>query len=110
MLDVYYDRARNMLKPESFPQNQQLVKKAQVLKSTADAVGGDCEVTDIYVNYSRYQGEKNHAGVMQHPCIMCGNCLTGCNVGAKNTVNMNYLPWAKRNGALRRQLVVQRHA
>ena len=95
----YYQKAREMLKPEAFPENQTLAKKADVLKSTSERVGADFQVADVYVNYTKFQSEANHAGVMQHPCIMCGNCLTGCNVGAKNTVNMNYLPWAKRNGA-----------
>jgi len=31
--------------------------------------------------------------------VACGDCLTGCNYGAKNTVLMNYLPDAKAHGA-----------
>src|SRR5205823_3427539 len=34
----------------------------------------------------------------QKPCIDCGDCITGCNVGAKNTLYMNYLPLARNNG------------
>jgi cholesterol oxidase len=41
----------------------------------------------------------NEHGVPQNPCIGCGNCISGCNVRAKNTLLMNYLPDAYNNGA-----------
>lgn len=41
----------------------------------------------------------NSRGMLQRGCIDCGDCLTGCNVGAKNTLAMNYLPAARRAGA-----------
>lgn len=41
----------------------------------------------------------NRQGIVQRACIDCGDCLTGCNVGAKNTLAQNYLPLARRAGA-----------
>jgi cholesterol oxidase len=41
----------------------------------------------------------NRAGVRQKACTLCGNCMTGCNVGAKNTLAMNLIPAAFRRGA-----------
>src|SRR5262249_51000865 len=41
----------------------------------------------------------NAARVMQHPCTGCGDCVSGCNYAAKNTLIMNYLPLAERCGA-----------
>ena len=41
----------------------------------------------------------NRQGMVQRACIDCGDCLTGCNVGAKNTLAQNYLPLARRAGA-----------
>lgn len=40
----------------------------------------------------------NRQGMLQRGCIDCGDCLSGCNVGAKNTLTMNYLPLARRSG------------
>ena len=41
---------------------------------------------------------RNPQGMIQRPCTLCGDCITGCNIGAKNTLLMNYLPVAKHNG------------
>jgi cholesterol oxidase len=98
-LFYYYAQARSMLMPDSFPSSIPLVKKAEVLRKTSEILGASFSIANVYVNYSRYDKENNHAGVWQNKCIQCGNCLTGCNVGAKNTINMNYLPAAKNNGA-----------
>ncbi len=42
---------------------------------------------------------RNRQGMIQTNCTLCGDCLSGCNVGAKNTVQMNYLPLARAHGA-----------
>jgi cholesterol oxidase len=44
-------------------------------------------------------GDPGRPGIPQAPCTMCGNCVTGCNVGAKNTLMMNALPLAASRGA-----------
>lgn len=37
-------------------------------------------------------------------CTLCGNCMVGCRVGAKNTLMKNYLALAERRGAVIEQL------
>lgn len=41
----------------------------------------------------------NIVGVEQKTCTLCGDCVSGCNHSAKNTVLMNYLPDAHNFGA-----------
>ena len=38
------------------------------------------------------------AGPRRRSCIECGSCMTGCRVGAKNTLVKNYLYLAERSG------------
>jgi cholesterol oxidase len=40
------------------------------------------------------------AGPARNACIECGECMTGCRHGAKNTLNENYLHLAERAGAV----------
>ncbi|MFE9392082.1 GMC oxidoreductase [Streptomyces sp. NPDC006784] len=39
------------------------------------------------------------AGPDRNACVECGECMTGCRRGAKNTLNENYLHLAERAGA-----------
>jgi len=41
----------------------------------------------------------NAQGVEQGTCIHCGHCDLGCRVRAKNTLDVNYIPWAEKHGA-----------
>ncbi|WP_051941186.1 FAD-dependent oxidoreductase [Phaeacidiphilus oryzae] len=40
------------------------------------------------------------AGPSRRACVECGECMTGCRRGAKNTLNENYLHLAERGGAV----------
>lgn len=90
-----YTRAENMLKPTPLPADISL-KKLSALEKSAAGVGLKCYRTPINVTFT---DGVNHVGVQQHACILCGDCVSGCNYAAKNTVLMNYLPDAKNHGA-----------
>ncbi|MCB1647694.1 MAG: GMC family oxidoreductase, partial [Pseudomonadales bacterium] len=47
----------------------------------------------------RYQSGENPVGVFQPACTECGNCVTGCNVGAKGTLTTSAIPLAVSGGA-----------
>jgi cholesterol oxidase len=46
-----------------------------------------------------FRGRAGSVDVDQHVCQLCGDCVSGCNYGAKNTLLMNYLPDARAQGA-----------
>jgi len=95
LLDDAYRHAEGMLKPTPLPAHISL-RKLQALERSADAMHLKCERSPINVTF---QDGVNHVGVAQRACNLCGDCVSGCNNWAKNTVLMNYLPDAKNHGA-----------
>ncbi len=95
-LAAYYDRARKALAAVPHPRALQL-KKVQALQRRASEFGAQVSALDIAVNFD-IDGPNPH-GAPQKPCTDCGDCVSGCNIGAKNTVYMNYLPMARNGGA-----------
>lgn len=94
-----YDRAQEMLKPTPYPANQNgypELAKAKAMKLSAEKMNMPFRYADINVTF---ENGINHVGVEQHQCINCGDCVTGCNHHAKNTLIMNYLPDAVNHGA-----------
>ncbi|HVT19308.1 MAG TPA: GMC family oxidoreductase [Thermoanaerobaculia bacterium] len=93
----YYERAESMLAVGHHPKALELAK-VQLLKKRADQLTDhEFGPVNIAVNF-KFDG-PNDVGVAQKPCIGCNDCITGCNVRAKNTLYMNYLPYAKAHGA-----------
>ncbi len=94
-LKPYYEKAAKMLAARPHPRANDLLK-VKALDRRAQQIGNKAFGLNITVNFD-IDGE-NPYGVEQKPCIDCGDCVTGCNVSAKNTLYMNYLPFAWRNG------------
>ena len=98
-LDKAYEEVENMLKPTAYPEDWPMPAKSLSLKKAAAEMGmlNNWKYTPVYVNFD-IDG-PNQAGVEQKPCVGCGDCCSGCNYSAKNTLIMNYLPDARNNGA-----------
>ncbi|MBK5292271.1 MAG: GMC family oxidoreductase [Acidobacteriia bacterium] len=92
----YYAKAKQTLAAAPHPRAAGL-PKVQALERRAQDLGLSAQALDIAVNFD-IEGKNEH-GVEQHKCTDCGDCVTGCNVGAKNTLYMNYLPMAAKAGA-----------
>ena len=92
-----YARAAQMLRPAPYPESYPTPAKFKALEAMAQATGTTVKRVPINVHFGA--AGPNHVGVEQSPCQGCGDCMTGCNHNAKNTLTMNYLPDARRHGA-----------
>ncbi|MFE1323382.1 GMC oxidoreductase [Streptomyces sp. NPDC058741] len=114
-LKPYYDQARRML---GVRLNPTMTPSDVHLKAAAERMGcgdsfhmapvgvffGDGEDADGSVKAK--PGEEvadpyfGGAGPSRKACAECGECMTGCRHGAKNTLNENYLYLAEKAGAV----------
>src|SRR5205823_13164599 len=102
-LGPYYDQASRML---GVVTNPTVTPVDEVMQKVAADMG----ITDSYHPtpvgvYFGKPGERaadpyfGGAGPERTGCTECGSCMTGCRVGAKNTLVKNYLYLAERAGA-----------
>ena len=95
LLDEGYARAEAWLRPNADPEAATLTK-FRALETASSALGHAPQAARTVVSF---EATVNPAGVAQPACTRCGDCCGGCNVGAKNTVAMTYLPDAANHGA-----------
>jgi len=82
-----------------YPEGQHgypVLAKTEGMRKSAIAMQEHFRLLDINVTF---EDKVNHVGVKQAKCTNCGDCVTGCNHGSKNTTAMNYLPDAVNHGA-----------
>lgn len=102
-LAPYYDTARRML---GVARNKHLTQTDTLLQEIASEINcrDNFQATDVGVFFGEpgktvadpyFQGE----GPKRTGCTFCGACMTGCRVGAKNTLDRNYLYLAEKKGA-----------
>ncbi|MFI1106865.1 GMC family oxidoreductase [Streptomyces physcomitrii] len=114
-LSSYYDQAKRMLgvrlNPTMTPMDVHLKAAAHEMgvgdsfhMAPVGVFFGDGKDTDGSVNVK--PGEEvadpffGGAGPSRKACTECGECMTGCRHGAKNTLNENYLYLAEKAGAV----------
>ncbi|SER58233.1 cholesterol oxidase [Streptomyces sp. yr375] len=114
-LKPYYDQARRMLgvrlNPTTTPSDVHLKAAAErmgvgdtfhmapvgVFFGDGEDAGGSAKAAPGEQVADPYFGG---AGPARNACTECGECMTGCRHGAKNTLNENYLHLAERAGAV----------
>ncbi|MCY4060603.1 MAG: GMC family oxidoreductase, partial [Gammaproteobacteria bacterium] len=94
-LELGYERALEMLEPRTLPEDRS-VKKLEALRTAAHAMNAPFGRVPINV---AFEPGNNSAGVMLEACTFCGDCCSGCNIGAKKTTVMTWLPDAVNHGA-----------
>ena len=102
-LAPYYDQAKRMLGVTTYPY---LTPSDEVMREVAEemGVGHTFHPTPVGVFFGR-PGEPapdpyfGGVGPARRGCLNCGECMTGCRHGAKNTLVKNYLYLAERFGA-----------
>ncbi|WP_413558568.1 GMC family oxidoreductase N-terminal domain-containing protein [Bdellovibrio sp. HCB209] len=95
--DQYFKRVRGVLQGHSYDPSRMSSAKVRAQLQAAADLGVGIKYPPIAVNM--FGDQLQQRNVVQPRCIECGNCCSGCNTGAKNTLNMNYLPLAKDRGA-----------
>jgi cholesterol oxidase len=95
LLDEAYARAARWVRPARDPLAADHAK-LRALTKAGRALGKEPVKAPVVISFD---ATINPAGVAQPACTRCGDCVAGCNVGAKNTVALTYLPDAVRHGA-----------
>jgi cholesterol oxidase len=94
-LNVGYHRAKQMLAPNPLPPEFHPLK-LRALETAAKSFGRTVERAPLHIAFS---DGTTAANVKQIACTHCGDCMGGCNVGAKTTVHSTYLADAANHGA-----------
>lgn len=95
LLDEGFRRAHAMYRPSPWPAPRPLEKLAR-LGEAARRLAAPLEAPPLAIAFA---GRTDGAGRPQPACNHCGDCLTGCNVGARTTARDTYLTDAADNGA-----------
>ncbi len=104
VMPAYYSKAQKML---GVTTNKIFGPADFRLKEMAKIVGMEKSFypTEVGVFFGNSPGEKHPdpyfdgEGPERTGCIACGGCMVGCQHGAKNSLDMNYLYLAEKKGA-----------
>lgn len=113
-LAPYYERVARFMDVQKVPENQ-WNPRMHLVREAAEALGygGRFRPLDLAIKFDpelrldcsrpptkeQAKFSANAQGVEQGTCYHCGRCDIGCEVDARSTLDMNYIPWAERHGA-----------
>jgi cholesterol oxidase len=123
-LQPYYERVAEMLGSRPIPDGQ-LTRRFELMREAAGKIGEAARFRklDLAVTFDEAWSYDlpdaldpkhskpwtNRFGKPQGTCIHCGNCDIGCQVQAKNTLDLNYIADAERAGATVQPLSLVTH-
>lgn len=90
----YYSLAADMLGANSLgvASDQPVPLRTQIFEDAVNSIGRQADRVPICIRL-------RSSTVTENTCEFCGNCLLGCHVHAKNTLDLNYIPLAEHHGA-----------
>ena len=110
----YYDTVAKFMNVQKIPDNQ-WTERMKLVKLAADKGGYTARFKALELavsfdpawtygdpdphNPAKSKRFVNAQGVEQGTCVHLGNCVVGCDVDARNTLDKNYIPWAEKHGA-----------
>jgi cholesterol oxidase len=114
-LEPHYDNVEAVIKPQQYPFDVEpyaSTPKTRAMRDAAAAHGLDWRLPPLAVTFANpgqppvpnmpmEDGENLH-GARRFTCELLGECNAGCNLGAKNTLDLNYLSlFAAAGGEIR---------
>ena len=100
-LAPHYDRVEALQAPERYPYHD--TPKTAAMREAAETLGWEYEHPLLGVKFGSRPGEPldlpNLYGLPRTSCTLCANCVTGCNDGAKQTLDLTVISRAVEHGA-----------
>jgi cholesterol oxidase len=103
-LDPHYDAVEQMIAPQRYPFEHEpyaSTAKTQAMQYAGQQLGIPWQLPQLAVTFAnpgsdpvpgeRIRNDANLHGVHRYTCRLVGECNVGCNFGAKNTLDLNYL-------------------
>jgi len=103
-LDPHYDQVERMIRPHRYPFEHQpyaSTAKTNAMREAGQRLGAEWILPPLAVTFANGEqppvpgdpidDEPNLHGVRRYTCRLLGECNIGCNLGSKNTLDLNYL-------------------
>ncbi len=116
-LEPHYDAVERVIQPQPYPTDVEpyaSTPKTRALREAAKQAGFDWFLPKLAITFANRgqdprpgelvvgedgKPEPNYHGLPRYTCQLVGECDVGCNYGAKNSLDYNFLTLAKRKNA-----------